>query len=265
METIAPHLPQGTFSTASRSHLVHVLYRDIPYIPQGTLSTAARSHLVLYIMPINHAERIKLESGLARLGLDVQPGAIDGLLTYMVLLKEWSGTYNLVAPRERDFLLARHVLDSLSISPWLQTGSLLDVGTGAGLPGLPLAVIRPEMEVALLDSAGKKIRFIRHVGRTLKLPNIRPLNQRVETLDENEIFANITSRAFASLKQFVEAVRPCSDVNTRLLAMKGAYPDKELEELPAWVNVQSVEKLDVPYLHADRHLVIMSIQDQPNH
>lgn len=216
-------------------------------------------------MPINHPERIKLESGLARLGLDVQRDAIDGLLTYMVLLKEWSGTYNLVAPRERDFLLARHVLDSLSISPFLQAGSLLDVGTGAGLPGLPLAIIRPEMKVTLLDSAGKKIRFIRHVGRTLKLSNIQPLNQRVETLDKKELFANITSRAFASLLQFVEAVKPCTHVTTRLLAMKGGYPDKELEELPAWVNVQSVEKLDVPYLHADRHLVIMSIQDQPNH
>lgn len=210
-------------------------------------------------MTSNHPERIKLESGLARLGLDVGPEAVEGLLTYMVLLKEWSGTYNLVAPRERDFLLARHVLDSLSIAPWLQTGPLLDVGTGAGLPGLPLAIIRPEMEVTLLDSAGKKIRFIRHVGRTLKLSNIRPLNQRIEMLEEDEAFANITSRAFASLKQFVEAVRPCADNKTRLLAMKGAYPEKEIEELPAWVKVQSVEKLDVPYLHAERHLVIMSI------
>ena len=210
-------------------------------------------------MTINHPERIKLESGLARLGLDVPPAGVDGLLAYMGLLKEWSGTYNLIAPRERDFLLARHVLDSLSIAPWLQPGSLLDVGTGAGLPGLPLAIIKPEMTVTLLDSVGKKIRFIRHVGRTLKLTNIQPLNQRIETLVEKDAFANITSRAFASLKQFVEGVRPCADVNTRLLAMKGAYPDKEIEELPAWANVQSVEKLDVPYLHADRHLVIMSI------
>jgi len=204
-------------------------------------------------------EHIKLESGLARLGLEATADAIDGLLTYMVLLKEWSGTYNLIAPRERNFLLARHVLDSLSIAPWLQTGSLLDVGTGAGLPGLPLAILRPEMEVTLLDSAGKKIRFIRHVQRTLKLTNIRPLNQRVEMLAESDGYANITSRAFASLKQFAEAVKSCADDNTRLLAMKGAYPDKEIKELPAWVSVQSVEKLVVPYLHADRHLVIMSI------
>lgn len=210
-------------------------------------------------MTIDHPERIKLESGLARLHLDVSPEAIDGLLTYMVQLKEWSGTYNLIAPRERDFLLARHLLDSLSIAPWLQPGSLLDVGTGAGLPGLPLAIIKPEMEVTLLDSAGKKIRFIRHVGRKLKLTNIQPLQQRVETLSDSGAFANITSRAFASLKDFVEAVRSCADESTRLLAMKGAYPDKELEELPGWINVESVEKLTVPYLHAERHLVIMSL------
>ena len=125
-------------------------------------------------MTEKNPERIKLESGLARLGLDVSTEATDDLVTYMDLLKEWSGTYNLIAPRERDFLLARHVLDSLSVANWLQPGTLLDVGTGAGLPGLPLAIVKPEMEVTLLDSAGKKIRFIRHVGRALKISNIEP-------------------------------------------------------------------------------------------
>jgi len=116
----------------------------------------------------------------------------------------------------------------------------------------------------LVDGAGKKIRFIRHVGRTLKLANIHPLHQRVEALAENSAFANITSRAFASLKEFVQAVRPCADEDTRLLAMKGTYPGQEFEELPDWVNVKSVEQLTVPYLHAERHLVIMSISNQPN-
>jgi 16S rRNA (guanine527-N7)-methyltransferase len=179
----------------------------------------------------------------------------------MALLKEWSGTYNLVAPRERDFLLARHVLDSLSITRWLQPGSLIDVGTGAGLPGLPLAIIKPEMEVTLVDSTGKKIRFIRHVGRTLALANIRPLQQRVEDLVAGESFMNITSRAFASLKAFAEVTRPCANEASLLLAMKGAYPERELEELPDWINVQSVEQLTVPYLHAERHLVIMSVSN----
>ena len=205
-------------------------------------------------------ERIKLQSGLARMELDVPPDAVDSLLSYMDLLKEWSGTYNLVAPGERNFLLARHVLDSLSIASWLQPGSLLDVGTGAGLPGLPLAIVKPEMEVTLIDSAGKKIRFLRHVRRTLQLTNIHPLHQRVEELDQP--FENITSRAFASLQGFVIAVRPCANESTRLFAMKAAYPRKELEELPDWVNVLSVEELTVPYLHAERHLVIMSLSNE---
>lgn len=212
-------------------------------------------------MTEKHPERIKLESGIARLGLEVSTGAVDDLVTYMDLLKEWSGTYNLIAPRERDFLLARHVLDSLSIANWLQSGSLLDVGTGAGLPGLPLAIVKPEMEVTLLDSAGKKIRFIRHVERALKIANIEPLHQRVEDLDEGRSFANITSRAFASLKLFAEAVRPCSNETSRLLAMKGTHPQKELDELPSWVKLESVEQLAVPYLHAERHLVIMTVSN----
>jgi len=196
-----------------------------------------------------------------RLGLDVSSATVGQLLTYMSLLKEWSGTYNLVAPRERDSLLTRHLLDSLSIAPFLQKGSLLDVGTGAGLPGLPLAIIDPEREVSLVDSAGKKIRFIRHVGRTMKLDNIHPLLQRIEDMENTGTYANITSRAFASLSDFVVAVRPFTNGSSRLLAMKGVNPRKELEELPGWVNVQSVEPLTVPYLHAERHLVLMSVSN----
>ncbi|MGA9575577.1 MAG: 16S rRNA (guanine(527)-N(7))-methyltransferase RsmG, partial [Lysobacterales bacterium] len=130
-----------------------------------------------------------------------------------------------------------------------------------GLPGLTWAIVKPEMEVTLIDSAGKKIRFIRHVGRTLNLENIHPLHQRVEALADGKSYANITSRAFSTLKAFVEAVRSCTDQSTLLLAMKGAYPEKELEELPGWVNVQSVEPLTVPYLHAERHLVLMSVSN----
>ena len=115
------------------------------------------------------------------------------------------------------------------------------------------------MEVKLLDSAGKKIRFIRHVVRELKLANIQTLQQRAEALEEGTVFANITSRAFSSLQAFAEAARPAADASSQLLAMKGAHPTPELEDLADWVNVQSVEELTVPYLHAERHLVIMTI------
>lgn len=197
-----------------------------------------------------------------RLGLNVSADTVDNLQTYMALLQEWSGTYNLVATGERGFLLARHILDSLSVAKWLQRGSLLDIGTGAGLPGLPLAIVDPAMQVTLLDSAGKKIRFIRHVARTLKLDNIQPLHQRAGDALEGEVFANVTSRAFASLKAFAVAARPYANATTRVLAMKAGYPEQELNELPEWVKVASVEPLTVPYLHAERHLVIMSIPGQ---
>lgn len=204
-------------------------------------------------------DRPKLESGLARMGLDVPGEAVDKLLTYMEELQEWSGTYNLVAPGERAFLLARHILDSLSIAPWLAGDSLLDIGTGAGLPALPLAIIRPGLQVSPMDSAGKKIRFIRHVARKLELTNVHPLHQRAQDA-AGGVFGSITSRAFASLKAFAEAARQYSDENTRLLAMKATHPKQELEDLPGWVNVQSVEGLSVPYLHAERHLVIMTVK-----
>ena len=210
----------------------------------------------------SHPDNPKLASGLARLGLDVPAEAVENLLAYVELLKEWSRAYNLIAPGDRNALLGRHILDSLSIAPWLQPGSLLDVGTGAGFPGLPLAIIKPEMEVTLVDGAGKKIRFIRHVARTLKLNNIHPLHQRVEQMDGSQQFANITARAFSSLSEFAELVKPSMDANTRLLAMKGVYPRKELKALPAWIKADAVEELTVPFLQAERHLVIMSLSDQ---
>jgi 16S rRNA (guanine527-N7)-methyltransferase len=207
-----------------------------------------------------HPDQPKLESGLARLGLAAPNGAVGQLLEYMALLREWSGAYNLVAPGERPHLLSRHVLDSLSIAPYLGEGPLLDIGTGAGLPGLPLAIVRPGMQTWLLDSAGKKVRFVAHVARTLGLDNVHPVCARAgEELGAGD-FASITARAFASLADFAAAARPHCDAQTRLLAMKGGYPGEEIEALPKRVIVEAVHTLDVPYLHAERHLVIMTLE-----
>jgi len=204
----------------------------------------------------------QLRSGLGALALDVSAGAFAQLLAYTAMLAEWSEAYNLVAAGDRDRLLPRHVLDSLSVARFLQPGPLLDIGTGAGLPGVPLAIIDPGREVTLVDSAGKKIRFIRHVARALQLKNVRPLQQRLEEMTPDRVFANIVCRAFASLTEFVTLARPFAHGTTRLLAMKGAYPREELEALPGWVNVEAVEALSVPDLQAKRHLVIMTLPRQ---
>jgi len=208
---------------------------------------------------IQHPDHPKLASGVARLNLDVSDEAIEKLLWYMELLKEWSLTYNLIAPQDRSALLGRHMLDSLSIAPYVKTGALLDVGTGAGFPGLPLAIALPQLQASLIDGAGKKIRFIRHVVRTLKLSNVEAMDVRAESLDPARQFDTITSRAFSTLADFVNLIRPQMNATTRVLAMKGAYPRSEIKDLPDWVKVDAIEKLTVPYLQAERHLVIMSL------
>jgi len=193
--------------------------------------------------------------------LGVEPAAEvqKRLLEYLDLLARWNQSYNLTAVRDPQQMISRHLLDSLSVLPWLESTSLLDAGTGAGLPGVPLAIMQPELEVTLLDSAGKKIRFLRHVKRALGLTNVHILQQRLETAELNGAVSCIISRAFAGLPRYATAARHLLKADTRLLAMKGRYPDEEIAGLPAWIHVDRVEKLSVPGLHEQRHLVIMSL------
>jgi len=191
------------------------------------------------------------------------------LLAYLDLLLHWNRSYNLTAVRDPAQMVSRHLLDSLSVLPWLEAempAHLLDAGTGAGLPGVPLAIMRPAMQVALLDSAGKKIRFLRHVKRELGLDNIFPVQARLEKFSPAEFSSTppdfpsvIISRAFSELAQFAAAARHLLGPDTKLLAMKGRSPDTEITRLPAWIRVDRVEKLSPPGLHEERHLVIMSL------
>jgi 16S rRNA (guanine527-N7)-methyltransferase len=184
---------------------------------------------------------------------------VDPLLSYLELLVQWNASYNLTAVRDPLEMVTRHLLDSLSVLPWIYGEHLLDAGTGAGLPGIPLAIVRPELTVTLLDSTGKKIRFLRHVKRRLNLENIQPVQARLESWQVEENPTCIISRACSRLAGFVEASRHLAARDTILLAMKGKYPETELEALPEWIRVHSVEKLHVPGLQEDRHLVIMSV------
>jgi len=156
-------------------------------------------------------------------------------------------------------MVTRHLLDSLSVAPWIKGRRLLDAGTGAGLPGIPLAITKPDLDVTLLDSSGKKIRFLNHVRRELGLDNITTVQERLELYCVETRYDAIISRAFTNLASFARAARRLAAAPSRLLAMKGRFPQGELDELPEWIRIDSIEKLDVPGLQEDRHLVIMSV------
>ena len=201
-----------------------------------------------------------LNAGLLALpGPQPVPEQCEALLSYLAQLERWNKAYNLTAVKEPVEMVTRHLLDSLSVAPYINGGRLLDAGTGAGLPGVPLAIVQPGLDVTLLDSSGKKIRFMSHVRRQLNLENIHPVQQRLESHSPESGYDSIISRAFTDLASFAEAARHLATGSLRLLAMKGRYPTAELSELPEWVRVHSVEKLHVPGLQEDRHLVIMSV------
>lgn len=209
------------------------------------------------------SERRRLGAGLERLGLDAAAAQIDALLGHAALIRKWSGAYNLVAPGDLDHLVTRHLLDSLAILSHVGDGALLDVGSGAGFPGLPLAVMRPGAGHWLVDSAGKKARFLANAARVLALANIHAVHGRAERFSPGVEFSTITSRAFSSLVKFAETARHLTSPVTRLLAMKGRLDQNELDALPGWVRLaQAPLRLEVPGLDAERHLVIMTLDGQ---
>ena len=205
----------------------------------------------------------RLSSGLDALGLTLDDDRQAALLAYLAELQRWNRSYNLTAVRDPLDMVTRHLLDSLAVLPWIGEGPLLDAGTGAGLPGVPLAIARPQVQVILLDSAGKKVRFLNHVRRVLRLENTQPVQARLESFTPAAPVATVISRAFAGLADFAAAVRAmhvgARHAAPRLLAMKGRAPQSEIDALPEYVRVEAVEELDVPGLQEDRHLVIMSL------
>ncbi len=193
------------------------------------------------------------------LGRKLSASESDRMLAFLALLQQWNAAYNLTAIRDPLEMVTRHLLDSVSIWSWVNAGPVLDAGTGAGLPGVPLAILRPELQFTLLDSAGKKVRFLRQVKRELGLDNIHPLQARLETHLPPQPYQAIISRAFSSLQVFASASRQLMSADTKLLAMKGRNPEDELKGLPGWIRANSVQELVVPGLQEQRHLVIMSL------
>ena len=198
-----------------------------------------------------------LRSGLHELGLDVLQSHAPRLLDYLALLAKWNKVYNLTAVREPERMLSQHVFDSLAVLPHIKGGNLLDVGSGAGLPGIPLAIALPELQVTLLDSNHKKAAFLRQARIELGLLNVTVICGRVETWQAPDKFDMIISRAFSELATFAKLVGHLCVPGGVMLAMKGVHSIEEAGLLPANVVVERVIPLKVPALDAQRHLLVM--------
>lgn len=182
---------------------------------------------------------------------------IDKLAQYLTLLQTWNKAFNLTNITEPRDMVYLHIVDSLVIAPYLHGTHFLDVGSGAGLPGIPLAIMHPEQQWTMLDKNNKKTRFMTQAIAELKLTNAKAAHSRCEDFQPEQCFDSILSRAFGSLHLFVETTKHLLCDNGIFIAMKGKYPQEELDDLPNTVTVTSILPLEVKGLNADRHLVCL--------
>jgi 16S rRNA (guanine527-N7)-methyltransferase len=196
--------------------------------------------------------------GAAAMGIALTPDAVAKLAAYLELVEKWNRVHNLTAVREASQMVTLHVMDSLSVLPYVaEATTLLDVGTGAGLPGIPLAIARPQMRVTLLDSSHKKCAFLQQAKTELALANVEVVCDRVENWKPPKPFDVVVSRAFSDLADFVEQAKHLVAPGGRLMAMKGVYPFDEITRLPPTHRVAQVIELRVPSLEASRHVVLV--------
>jgi len=208
---------------------------------------------------VSESHAAELVRGALALGVELSEGQQQQLLAYLALLIKWNKAYNLTAVRDPDEMVSRHLLDSLSVVSFVaESGQTwLDVGSGGGMPGVPLAIMFPDRSFTLLDSNGKKTRFLTQVKLELKLANLEVVHSRLEQFQPAEAFDGITSRAFSSLEDFASWTRHLGNTQTRWLAMKGVQPDDELQRLPADFRLDACHVLKVPGCQGQRHLLIL--------
>ena len=204
---------------------------------------------------ISQALQQELRQGLEQLGLVADDDQVTSLISYLQLLKKWNRHFNLSGIDDIDTMVSMHLLDSLSINAYLHGSTIVDVGTGAGLPGIPLAIMNPEKNFLLIDSNGKKTRFLFQVKIALRLENISIVNTRIEHYQNQQQIDMVMCRAFSSLEDVVTKSQHLFGKKTKLLAMKGRYPEQELRELPAGFEVSRVIKLEIPGSESHRHFV----------
>jgi len=199
----------------------------------------------------------KLSRLLDEAGISVTDHQKNQLVAYVDMLNKWNKAYNLTSVRDPNEMLVRHILDSIVVAPYLEGARFIDVGTGPGLPGIPLSIVRPECQFTLLDSLGKRVRFLKQVQHELKLENITPVQSRVEEFPAEPPFDGVISRAFASLNDMVSWCHHLPGEQGRFYALKGVMPEEEIALLPSKYAVEKSVKLKVPQLTGERHLVII--------
>lgn len=204
-----------------------------------------------------------LVDGIDQLGLELAADVIDRLLSYLALLQKWNRVYNLTAIRESSRMVSHHLLDSLSVLPYLHGKCVADVGTGAGLPGIPLALANRQWSLTLADSNHKKLAFVTQAVGELKIENAAIQRDRVETWHPVQGFDVVISRAFADLQDFARLAGHLVAPGGKLVAMKGLKPFEEIALLPAAIRVTDVFRLNVPGVEGERHLVIMEQAPAP--
>ena len=197
-----------------------------------------------------------LETGLRELNLNCSSLQLEKLLKYLELLQRWNKAFNLTAIRDPLQMVRLHLLDSLAIHPYVQgLKSIIDVGTGPGLPGIPLAILNPEINFTLLDSNGKKTRFLFQAINELKLTNASEINHRVEAYQPNQLFDAVISRAFSSISDMLNQCDHLVSDQGCFLAMKGKKPDSELSQMTKAYKVVEVNEVNVPLVDSERHLI----------
>jgi 16S rRNA (guanine527-N7)-methyltransferase len=205
-------------------------------------------------------EQQQLIDDAAAIGVTLDAQQASRALRLLDELAVWNRTYNLTAITNREAMIRAHLLDSLSGFPELKGSRIADVGTGAGFPGLPLALVSPQREFTLIDSVAKKLRFVTHAARTLELGNVTTLQTRVEILSPAIPYDTVMARAFAALPDLVAGVQGLCGPETRVIAFKGQYPADELAELPRGWRLEHSRAVHIPHLTAERHILSLVLQ-----